>query len=206
MTSTLWRLGKRHPVLFGMAITGAKTSTADVIAQVVIQQRAISDINWRRNAVFGLFGTCYLGCFAYFLYVPCFKAWFPRTATFASLPLRQKLRDRAGLRQLGGQLAIDQFLHIPLLYYPVFYVLKEGVETGTVSTMTARTGLRKYAANAVPDNIAQWCLWIPAQAVNFAICPMWLRVPFVAGVSFCWTIYLSLTRGDPDNIDDESIS
>ena len=40
-------------------------------------------------------------------------------------------------------------------------------------------------------------------AFNFLFCPIWMRIPFVAIVSFGWSIMLSLQRGDPDKTDDD---
>lgn len=53
----------------------------------------------------------------------------------------------------------------------------------------------KYRANAWEDLRAIWSVWVPAQFINFAFSPMWLRVPFVAVVSSGWTAYVSFTRG-----------
>ncbi len=35
----------------------------------------------------------------------------------------------------------------------------------------------------------------PPQLVNFSVVPLHLRIPFVAGVSFAWTVILSVLRG-----------
>lgn len=43
--------------------------------------------------------------------------------------------------------------------------------------------------------MAIWMLWVPAQIINFAFSPMWMRVPFVACVSVLWTSILSIRRG-----------
>lgn len=57
------------------------------------------------------------------------------------------------------------------------------------------TSLSKYQADAWENLKALWMLWVPAQLVNFSIVPVHLRIPFVAGVSFAWTVILSVLRG-----------
>lgn len=50
--------------------------------------------------------------------------------------------------------------------------------------------------NEVWDSVQTlWKIWIPAQLVNFAFVPRHLRVPYVAGVSFLWTVVLSVMQG-----------
>lgn len=43
-----------------------------------------------------------------------------------------------------------------------------------------------------------WSIWIPAQLINFSVVPLHLRVPYVAGVAFGWTIVLSVMNAKFD--------
>ena len=61
-----------------------------------------------------------------------------------------------------AQVAADQLLHIPFLYYPTFYVLKASVMEKRVSFDVARDALRCYCRTAVSDNVAQWTFFVPA--------------------------------------------
>ena len=54
--------------------------------------------------------------------------------------------------------------------------------------------MRKYASNAVEDNVSMWLLWVPCDAIIYAI-PLWMRLPANHAISFCWTCYLSFLRG-----------
>mmetsp|Transcript_20462 Transcript_20462/g.60898 ORF Transcript_20462/g.60898 Transcript_20462/m.60898 type:complete len:128 (-) Transcript_20462:1062-1445(-) len=48
----------------------------------------------------------------------------------------------------------------------------------------------------LPENVkACWAVWVPAQLINFSVVPHHLRIPFVALVSFLWTIIISGMRG-----------
>jgi hypothetical protein len=41
--------------------------------------------------------------------------------------------------------------------------------------------------------LVTWQVWVPVFTVNFSVCPLWLRVPFVAVVSFGFTMYWSVS-------------
>ena len=57
----------------------------------------------------------------------------------------------AGIRNMLTQVFLDQCVHHPLLYFPVFYSLKEVVAGGT-----AGEGLAKYKKNYKEDMLALW--------------------------------------------------
>jgi len=192
----MWRIAsviQRRPLASAMVVAGVKTSSADILVQTAFQGRDIRTVDWQRSAFFGAFGSLYLGGFLHFLYVRCYQTWFPLSSKFASLPIACKMRHRAGLKQLCQQVGFDQFIHIPFIYFPVFYILKDAMENKDLLSAPSN-GLSKYGINIVDDNIAQWILWIPGTIVNFAFCPLWLRVPFTAAVSFVWTGILSVRQ------------
>ena len=164
-----------------------------MIVQTTIEKR--DRVDWRRNAVFAAFGAVYLGGVQYFLYCALFPRLFPSTAIFAAKPLRQKLGDMSGQRQVFAQVALDQLVHIPFLYYPTFYVLKASIMAGAMSADIARDALGEYSRVAWSDNLAQWSFFAPAATLNFGFSPLWLRVPVVAAMSFLWTMVLSYRRG-----------
>jgi glycine cleavage system regulatory protein len=55
------------------------------------------------------------------------------------------------------------------------------------------------------DLIALWKVWVPATFVNFALSPMWFRIPFVATTSLLWTCILSSMRGAEKVTDTQGI-
>ena len=185
------RIAHTHPIKFGMGFSCLKTSFSDWLVQSQVEKR--EHIDWRRNMTFAAFGFFYLGGVQYFLYVPVFSRLFPGAAAFAKAPLAAKLKDAAGQRSMVAQVVIDQFVHHPLLYFPVFYGLKEVVNGGTVGG-----GLAKYAKNYNEDLPALWKLWVPSTIINFSIMPMHLRIPWVASTSLIWTCIISYMRGGDD--------
>ena len=76
-----------------------------------------------------LFGSIYLGGFQYLYQINVFSKIFPNMAKFAEQTWKQKLADKAGLKSLVGQVALDVSVLLSV-YLPVFYVLKASVFTG----------------------------------------------------------------------------
>ena len=112
----------------------------------------------------------------------------------AAQPLAQKLRNVQGMRDLAKQIAVDNFFHYTFIYFPVFYALKECMQGESSAAALLPNAMRKYASNAVEDNVSMWLLWVPCDAIIYAI-PLWMRLPANHAISFCWTCYLSFLRG-----------
>ena len=193
----LTRIPRRHPVAFGCCFSAAKTSAADLVCQTQIEGRELKDVDWRRTSIFGVWGFAYLGGVQYFIYSFAFPRAFPSAIKFIEQPLRAKLRNTAGQLSLLKQVGVDQFLHHPFVLFPAFYCVKEYIEGGTPSM-----ALEKYQANWREDCVVTWKVWVPAFLVNFSVCPLWMRVPFVAVVSFGYTMYWSFLRGAPQQTEE----
>ena len=192
----LRRIPIRRPLIFGTCFSGAKSGIADALVQTKVEHA--DELDWRRVGIFTTFGACFSGAWQYGLFVKLMPRLLPNAASFAAKPLRAKLRDAPGLRTLGAQLAIENGINNPLLFFPVFYTLKELIEEGDVDILAAaKRGLGVYSENWKEDVLAAWKVWVPAQLINFAFSPMWFRVPFVACVSFGWMVFVSFARGKP---------
>jgi protein Mpv17 len=189
---SLFALPKRYPFAFGVCAATIKTGTVDLLIQRYVEQR--KEIDWKRTQAFTVFGCVFLGAWQYTLFVRIMPTICPNAEAFAAKPLREKLKDARGLKDLALQNFVENGINNPLLFFPCFYTVQEfltkGFERGSV-----RYALSKYRANCYEDVPAIWALWVPAQFINFAFSPMWLRVPFVVAVSCVWTSYVSLTRG-----------
>jgi|TARA_B100000524_G_scaffold318185_1_gene197559 glycine cleavage system regulatory protein len=200
MLAALRAVPKTHPFKFGVAFSTLKTSLADWLVQKYVEKR--EKIDWRRNSAFTLFGCFYLGGVQYVIYVPIFARMFPQAVSFTTKTISQKLTDFAGQRSVVAQVFLDQFVHHPLMYFPVFYALKEVVNGGSVEG-----GISQYATNYQEDLVALWKLWVPSMVVNFSLMPMWGRIPWVASTSLLWTMILSYMRGCQDSFEtDPSLS
>ena len=97
------------------------------------------------------------------------------------------------------QVCFDVFVHLPFMYFPTFYAVKEFVQGTSWSPVDwVRDGCTKYYHNFSKDFRAMFQLWAPADVVLFSL-PMWLRMPGRHVVSFGWTAYLSFLRGGAQN-------
>lgn len=74
-SSASW--AKENPFLFQLGVATVKTSAADLVAQMVAEQKSLAEVDWKRNAIFVVFGFAYLGGFQYWLMVTKYRQWFP---------------------------------------------------------------------------------------------------------------------------------
>mmetsp|Transcript_24547 Transcript_24547/g.35992 ORF Transcript_24547/g.35992 Transcript_24547/m.35992 type:complete len:452 (-) Transcript_24547:474-1829(-) len=184
----------KYPLGFGVAVSTVKTSVSDLLVQKAIERK--EQVDWKRNFAFASFGFVYLGVVQYTIYVNLFGRLFPGAAAFAAKSLRGKLKDAKGMRDLGSQVFLDQFVHHPLMYFPAFYCIKELVTSSDSSEgPDFKRVLMEYKDNMKEDLVALWKIWVPTTVLNFAFMPMWARIPWVAGTSFVWTCILSAMRG-----------
>jgi hypothetical protein len=191
---TYGAFAKAFPFANNVIIATLKTSAADLVAQMVIEQKSFQDVDWKRNAVFCLFGAAYLGGFQYLYQVNVFKRVFSDAERFTKLPWASKLTDVAGLRSLAGQVVADLTVMV-FVYLPTFYAFKEFVFGKTWSPVDwVCDGIGKYQNNWSKDVYDVLRVWGPTDLVCFSV-PMYLRLPVRHIVSFVWTAYLSFMRG-----------
>jgi hypothetical protein len=192
------KIGSRHPFAFGTIVACAKTGTADFIVQKYVERA--EKIDQRRLALFSFWGFFWLGSVQYFIYVKLFaQILFPNVRGFVSKTIREKIADKQGQLIVLKQVALDQLIHHPFFFFPAFYSLKSFVESESACSLSGyvREGLTNYRCNIRTDLTFCWATWVPAFLINFSICPLWMRVPFVAGVLFFFTMYWSFLHGEP---------
>ena len=213
-----------NPVTLGVGVATWKTQAADLLTQTALEGKSLAEVDWRRNALFAVFGFAYMGCFQYYLYVTLFSRWFAGAARFANQPLAQKLTDRAGQLDLLKQVGFDTLVH-PQWFFPIYYALKEALN-GTPNVFdaddklgVARAGVAKYYANnfawffepaaaegarpppgsaeaePLSDFVAFWKIWLVGDMVVYGLCPMWARLPANHVFSFVYVCVLSFMRG-----------
>jgi hypothetical protein len=185
---------KAFPKANNIIIATAKTGAADLVAQCIMEGKSFSDIDWKRNLVFCLFGAAYLGAFQYFYQVTIFKRMFSNMEKFTNQSWAAKLKDGPGLLALGAQTTLDLGM-LTFVYLPTFYVFKAGVFGSSWSAAEwASNGINNYKNNWSKDVYDVFRVWGPADLVCFSV-PLWLRLPVRHIVSFVWTAYLSFMRG-----------
>lgn len=196
---------KAKPFATQVGLATVKTSLADLVVQVNVEKR--ESIDWRRNSLFILFGGAYLGVFQWVVYVRGFSKLFPGMAEWCNLPLRKKLQNRAGIKMLFAQIALDFVMIQPFMYFPVFYGFKSIVDEPDESqrhlSRIARS-FENWKTNFVSDNVGMMAFWLPADIVIYSV-PLWLRLPLNHGISFAWCCILSIFRGGDAKEEEEAL-
>ena len=178
---------RQNPMAFGAGIALFKSVFADYLTQTIIENKRFDEINWKRNLCFGAFGLCYTGFAHYGIYCKLYPYLFENV--FKNI-------CKTKMRMVLCQTSVDQLIHSPLIYFPVFYCVKGIIYNGSMSKQVVSQSLNEYfTINICEDVFALWKLWLPANLLTFTVIPLHLRVPWIAGVSFVWTAYLSWSRG-----------
>ena len=186
---------RQNPFAFQLIIATGKTAAADLMTQMVVEGKSLSEVDWKRNGIFVVFGFAYLGGFQWWLMVNKYRQWFPTMDRFAKLSFAAKLKDTAGLLDAGKMVLFDLFVHLPLIYFPTYYTVKELVGGSSWNPADwAKDGVTKYVGNLKEDLTAMAQLWGPSDCIQFVL-PLHIRMPFRHLVSFFWTAYVSFTRG-----------
>ena len=86
----------------------------------------------------------------------------------------------------------------PIFFFPTFYTIKEMLARDRQNALTfdtVRTALNNYYGNCFNDWRNTWSFWLPGHIVTYGVCPLHLRMPWVACSSFGYVALLSITRG-----------
>lgn len=167
-------------------------------------QRAITPDqpwDWRRTAIFAVFGTVFVGAWQYALFSVALPRFGPSvSAGFASAPLATKLRDTASLRTVAAFVVLENAVNQPLLYFPTLYSIKHSLEhAGSASLAeSAVAGARRARELCYEDNAASIKVWGPVTLINGLCMPLWARVPFMTACGCGWTCWVSFARGAPE--------
>jgi len=155
-----------HPLKMQMLTGSCLAYIGDGVAQMVIEQREKYDF---------VRGTRMAG-FTLLIWAPLANRWM----IFAE-------RKFAGnsVTNLTKKVGIDQFMLGPALTTTFFcyneLLLGEGVDGAK----------KKIEHHLVGTQIAAWCVWIPAQYVNFFFMPLHMRVIFVQFIALFWNTYMA---------------
>ncbi|KAJ3927578.1 MAG: hypothetical protein NXY57DRAFT_1050924 [Lentinula lateritia] len=137
--------------------------------------------------------------------------------------IAQQLVDRRGLRNhdvtcLFGPVLTKwhQFInrrHFDSPFRAVVYkvCLASAVITvpmffGSMSILEGRPdeAIPRIKNSYVPTLTRGWCLFIPAQIVNFAFVPVSMRILFFSTVALCWNTYLSFFNAEQRRLQEQS--
>jgi protein Mpv17 len=163
----------QRPMLTNVVSGGVLGGVGDVLCQLKVEGAEELDCN--RLFTMVVFGAAYNGgaiTYIYSLYPRCL-ALLPRG--FSSTASRAAV----------SKLLMDQVVHCPLIYTPVYY-LATGVMQG-LSVGEATTQLRdKYVETVV----ACAGFWTPFMFLNFRLLPVRFHVLTMQAGNLVWNIYL----------------
>jgi peroxisomal membrane protein 2 len=157
-----------HPILTKSLSSAIIAGSGDVLCQFVSNKNENFQLDYSRTLRFGVLGILLVGPVIHFWYGTLMNI-FPGNSTGAVIK----------------RVLLDQFFFSPL-FLPTFLSslwFMEGKSMDRIESCLYST---------IPTSIvANWILWIPAQAINFKYVPGKYQVLFSNFAGFMWNAYLS---------------
>lgn len=171
----------RRPLLAAGLAGGVKGMGADA----GVQWLEGKEYNQRRNLFFLLFGSAYVGCVQYLLFIKAFP--------LVRIPFLRQTRWTETFKSVS----LDACAHLPFMYLPVFYISREWmVPVGATLAEARNRGMSIWGKNVMDDVKMNLAIFGPTQTFNFYANPPHLRVPFQCAMGVIWVVCLSYFRGD----------
>ena len=175
---------RRRPLATQAATAGSIAGCGDLIAQDLETRWKAQDSgeqgwDWTRTRAFVAFGCGYTGAVQSVLF-RSYERLFPAAPPAAPALSR--------LRPVLAKLCLNQFVVVPVLYFPLFFA-----STGLMRGSSAEQAYQAYSERWWPTCLANWGLWLPAQALQFGFVPLQLQVLYVSTVGLVWQTLLSVS-------------
>ena len=184
-----------RPFVTAMFSSVTKCVVSDAFVQIVMEEKSVFALDWNRVASFFILGVTYVGAFQYRLY----NHWLK--------PLNDAWRPKYGLAlSTGGVVMIDQAFVQPFLYLPTFLGIRVLSEGGCRIVDLPREVFAMWEKTAFDTLSALWCVWVPAQVINFAIIPKHLTIPWMNAIGLMWNGVLSFMHGRYEREDKKMVA
>jgi len=151
---------------------------------MIAQTQQGQDFDWKRSMTFACFGA-YAGAMYKVIYGPVYTSILKR-----------------GVPALGVAL-FDSAVTTHIVYFPVYYMVQESVQSATPSLQEAWL---KCQNNRWNDFVSLLSVFTPITLANLYLVPTPWRGTFSGTVGIIWAIYLSFTRGTYTEDESESES
>ena len=184
------RVLERRPISVKVATASTLWCASDVLAQR-LERRAgkppsklartwgpDGELDWPRTASYVAFGAAYTALFQHW--------WLAHLAHRFPLPAAGS-GAAAVARPVAMRLLCNNFLMVPIAYFPTFFVGTTVARGGTFAE-----GVDTLRDRLAPTLTANLALWVPAQALQFAVIPLRHQILFVSVIGFGWQTVLSL--------------
>jgi len=175
---------KKHPILFASFFACIKNSVADYTIQKTQDSQKNKSFNIKRTIAFSLFGLIHVGAGQYII----LNKIIPRI-----IPLLNK-KPTPPPNALLKAVTLDQFVHVPLIYFPLFYTFKELGESTFSNPPSRSTIMKNYKENFKNDMLISASIFMPIQLLNYKYIPTHLRVPLLSSCGFLYVMLLSYLR------------
>ncbi len=151
------------------------TSTATVQQELIDPDSTTNtyQIEYQRNLAFILYGGLYQGIAQQYIYNYLFPTWFgPGNDIITVLT----------------KVSFDLLVISPFICIPIAYIVKS-----IIYNQTLMDGIQKYIYDLKYKKLllTYYSIWFPAGLCTFGLVPDYLRIAFIAFVSFFWLIILS---------------
>lgn len=155
------QLVKQRPFLSQLGTAGILVTTADVIAQTIVERK--KKFEFKRTLVMAACGFMYIG--------PIVGMWFSAL-------------NRWGFNAVIN-VALDQAIAAPLLISGFFFLQSVLMGKGW------RAGKHRIFHELPTVYKVNVLVWVPAQLINFQLVPFQYRMLFAQTVALFWNCYLS---------------
>ena len=172
----------RQPLATAMTAGGAKCVGCDMAVQMADGR---DRLDRQRVGAFAAFGTLYAGGAQFF--------FFNKLVPWVLPHLKHGWRRAPGSVFLAA--SFDVFVHMPFLYLPVFYTMREVAYHPGSPDVVLTDAFAHYRTGIRSDFATSLAIFGPVQLVNFGVSPAHLRVPILLTVGLLWTTILSVRHG-----------
>ena len=142
---------------------------ADLMTQTVAEKKSFDEIDWR--AQWHISSSLALSISVAFnggSWSTSTASGSPQWTALPRLPFADKIKDTAGILDAAKMVVFDLCVHLPIMYFPTYYTVKEFVGGHSWNPIDwVRDGMEKYRKNMKEDLTAM------VQLVGtFRLCPV----------------------------------
>ncbi|KZT24302.1 hypothetical protein NEOLEDRAFT_1094514 [Neolentinus lepideus HHB14362 ss-1] len=169
----------RRPMIAQCGTAAVLFGAGDVLAQQAIEKKG-KDHDWIRTARLSFYGGALFG--------PVITKWYQ---------FLNKLQFATPTRGIIYKVWLDQAVLSPVIvaYFFGSMTLLEGKPLSDAG--------ERLSTAYVPTLIRNWGVFVPAQAINFAVIPPHMRFVFVSVVSLFWNTYLSAVNAQQQSLEEQ---
>lgn len=184
--AAIWRTYSRFVDKFpwgsNILQTGVLCATGDVISQLVVERKPLSEFEWARVGKFFLIGSCVVA--------PCVRTWYLTLEKIVKFP---------GPKGAFSKMCLDQSLFAPC--FIVVFVSAASTLNG-LSSQELVNNLRRDYTDILLTN---WKIWPATQLANFYFVPFQHRILVVNLVALFWNTYLAYKTNSHKQISDSPV-